>query len=343
MHILDIPHVFLPEDGDGVNCDISTGIPDFTPSRVFSGNNGIIYIKSTWYRYDNGVEWFNGHRYGSNVIFRWDSKNKAHLDPIRIGSFPFVEPWAHLYDVVYIKDQDRFYFEYNNGEITTIPADKSSPEQLFTFNGRNVSEMSNGGNFLFAVYAIEDDCVAYTFSFNGVEKDKKIIENRDCSHSNNDPERTAWNSVKGISYHLGSYSDVFIESRKIDQVTGKISDYKIYRPLGGSSLQGPLRVSQDGNSIVVGSGQIFDARTLDLDTSIPGDFKDAVWTEDGGIITVREQNGATLVEYFNNEFKKVKTETIPDVPVSIQYVEGKYVVITRVNYQKTAFHILGEN
>ncbi len=94
----------------------------------------------------------------------------------------------------------------------------------------------------------------------------------------------------------------------IDQATGAIGSTS-ERPMGTTRRAAPIRVSANGRSILLGSGDIYNRSGLTWARSIRATIKDARWFADGSFVgllqtagnqtSVHRLNGTTVLEQRN--------------------------------------------
>ena len=99
----------------------------------------------------------------------------------------------------------------------------------------------------------------------------------------------------------------------------------------------PIRVSPDGDRILLGSGDIYDADTFARSGGLPDAFVDAQWLPDGGVVTLRASRGASLLERRTASFALAEVVEYPGAPLAIVSAEPELVVVT--DEGRPSFHV----
>lgn len=205
-------------------------------------------------------------------IFVWNPMSTSYQRSIGLlGS-----PNALAYDPV----SDLIYVAYESGMVYTIDLSKPDPleEPFLRLPGRPLA-LSIAGEFLFVV-----DYLSYQYYHRVISK-LGTIESSNASY--NSPEAYAWNPVTQAVYSLrpGGYpSGLMYES--IDPLGHLMPP--VFSPYYESTgfIQ-PIRFPSDGKTVLIGSGTIFDAKSLVRSPySLANSVSDAVWFA-GRWVTIR--------------------------------------------------------
>ncbi|MCU7844026.1 MAG: hypothetical protein KZQ93_09325 [Candidatus Thiodiazotropha sp. (ex Monitilora ramsayi)] len=296
---------YLPGHGDGISCDYSQVIPAFTPDVSISDSSGTIYMLSS----DN------------NRVYRWSNTASNYLSPIVIGD-PLSLNGTSPGLMTYSPEHHRLYFGYTNGDVTFV--DLNNPllqEEPFTTVATSVGGIAPAGNHIL----VQDSSGAwnthYIFDQDGVLKDSADLNRRSSAY--------AWNSTLDRIYFFrdgSSPNDLHYED--IDPVTGIILSDGETPYHGDYTYKPPILISPDDESVLVGSGDIYDASTLTWTKSILSDFEYGIWLGSGEVITLRTLNGNTRLDHYNSSQNWQSEHDFSGLPVGIFSHNGSIIVAT---------------
>ena len=262
---------YLPDHGDGTTCDITATMPNYVPQSMALDDNGILYLFSPENR----------------RVYRRDANTGDHLNPYIVGNDKWLESETPSSMVLH-RGHNRLYLSYDNGDINYIDLAAGDDEaRLATAPGR-VGGMADVGNFLL----VQDDTGAWN-SHHIYDQSGGL---RDSQEWNRYSRVYEWNDTLNRVYFFRdrtSPNDLHYE--EIDQSTGEIVAEGETPYHGGYSMRPPIRVSLDDSMVLLGGGDIFDANDLAWLGAIPGPFLDARWDASGGIVTLDESGGNSLI------------------------------------------------
>ncbi|MCP4699253.1 MAG: hypothetical protein GY862_20755 [Gammaproteobacteria bacterium] len=92
---------YLPEHGDGTQCDYGSTMPEFTPDKVAVDKDGMVYLLST----------------ANNRIFRWSAATSRYARPVYVGSTDVISPTSPN-QMVYSLAHQRLYLGYPSDVIS---------------------------------------------------------------------------------------------------------------------------------------------------------------------------------------------------------------------------------
>ncbi len=295
----------LPEHarpGQPDACDIANAIPPYVPDRVEIDVDGVIYLLST----------------RDNRIYRWSLDEGYHLNPIDVGVAPL--------QIAYSRAAHSLYVSYLSGAITKIDlSGESFDEAQFATTPQQNLALQTVDPFVFAVDPSGAWVSHYTFDSLGDEI--SAVEWNYWSRG------FTWSPENGRLYFTRddtSPNDLLWE--EIDTTTGQIG-IKRDSPYHGSYLiRHPVRVSQDGGQVILGSGDIYDADSLEILNSLPIDFTDGMWLTDGHFVSIRQTtDGNTRLEHWSAEQRLYNAQIYAGTPHRILQLNEAYVVITIVD------------
>jgi hypothetical protein len=124
-----------------------------------------------------------------------------------------------------------------------------------------------------------------------------------------------------------SPNDLLWEEIDIDGVIGEDQDSPYHSSIG---IKHPIRVAPDGSIVVLGSGRIYDAITLEQINSLSNDIVDAVW-DDGTLYTLRSVNGNAQVQKWSSSYALVDTQSVMGSSQRIFAISNSLLVISEVS------------
>ena len=234
---------WLASHGNENGCDFLATQPIFTPDKIIYDNAGNIYFLSSI----------------NNRIYRWLSETNQFTNPLVMPSNIYHDFGTSL-TFTYSEDHNRLYLGYSSGSITRFDLDELK-ETLFANIGDDVRGLASVGNFLLAENANGAWNTHYI-----LDEDGEVTDSKDWNrHSNT----YAWNEINSRVYFLRdgtSPNDLHYET--IDQTLGYIIESGESPYHSSQNISHPVRVSEDGNNIILGSGSIFDAEDLTIVTEL---------------------------------------------------------------------------
>ncbi|WP_146395589.1 GEVED domain-containing protein [Planctomycetes bacterium CA13] len=239
------------------------GLP-FTPDKIELASDGTVLIFS------------QAHR----SLFRWDPISESYTDSIALVGVPEY--------MAYSATNNAAYLAYQSGLIRQIRFDDDSPEETpFVTLPSSPLGLATAGEYLFAVDPSGAWVSHYTYSADGT-----LIDDKDWNRSSRE---FVWSEPNRKIYHFRdgtSPNDLHSEVIELDGSIGAQSE----TPLHGGPFQYPIRVAPDGSIVVLGSGAIFNAETLNqLPYSLSNQISDAAWI-DGQLVTLRNVAGVSELQ-----------------------------------------------
>jgi hypothetical protein len=284
---------YLPAHGDGVTCNIASTLPPYTPDEVVIDDGGVIYLLSSAY----------------NRVFRYDTVTGEHLNPIVVGSMAFLGS-RHPALMAYSQAHFRLYFGYDSGAITYVDLATDSPvEHDFAATAEPVQGLAVAGNFVLAQDPSGAWATHYVFDANG-----SLRTSADWNYYS---RAYAWNAALGrIYFFRDSQSPDDLHYEVIDQGTGLITGKGETPYHGDYPIVPPIIVSPDGSKVLLGSGNVYDATTLNRLGGFNG-FLDGRWLPDGRIILIRNAGLSTALELRDAALSPVDTTTLAGTPIAV--------------------------
>lgn len=294
----------LPEHGradDPSTCDQRSGIPPYLPEDVVSSSDGVVYALSPENR----------------RIYRWSVDEQHHLVPIPIG-----RDALHLT----ISDANQaLYLAYDDGRLTAI--DLNDPA-LVENDFAAVTSFPSGLQAIESLVLV----VAREPTSTGVrhvvfDSDGDLLVDANFRDHASD---FAWSPINQTLYYArGVSTATAVYSETVDPATGALGPKRSGPPLLAPNFANPIRVSQDGATVAMGSGRFFDGATLALLGSLPTAFVDGLWLANGSLLTIREVvDGQTTFERWSAERALLETWTVDGEPLRLLASGGGLVLVT---------------
>ncbi|MCB9936869.1 MAG: hypothetical protein H6823_01380 [Planctomycetaceae bacterium] len=281
-------------------CDIERVIPNFSPRRITADPAGIVYMI----------------REDSNRVYRWSTREAMYLNSILVTDSPL--------ELSYSTENKRLYLGYATGAITQVDVSEDFPREApFAATLGEITGLQTAGAFVFAADPSNYDS-HYTFAADGTQV---------SAIGHNDRSKTyEWNSATQRIYYTTDTFPTALRSESIDPVSGELSaDGR--RAYGISyEIQHRIRVSQDGTLVALGSGEVYDEKTLALVDSLPVSFVDAIWLSNGHLVTIRASaDGQTLLEQWDDERRFYNFQYVNGTPQQLLWTGDTITVISQLN------------
>ena len=273
---------YLPEHGDGVTCNYGATIPSYVPDQVLSDGDTIYLLSS-----------------GNRRVYRWSIASGSYLNPYVIGidqGFSVTVP-DHM---AYSSAHQRLYLGYSNGAIHYI--DTSTPngaEVPFAATALGVGGLAAVGNFLLAQDFSGAWATHYIFNAAG-----HITHQLDWNYYSRE---YAWDPVYSRVYFFRddtSPDDLHFEV--INQASGQITDAGETPYHGSYSIEPPIRVSADGQHVLLGSGDLYNQSDLTWAGSLGQSITDARWLADGSIVTLTTSGNQTTLRRLSDSLTNLE-------------------------------------
>ena len=261
---------WLSSQGSGNGtCNYAAGVPNYTPDKI-EQQGDIVYLLS------------NANR----RVYRWSISSQQYRNPFILGNNQGFDSVAST-SMALSTAQQRLYLGYSNGSIRYVDlAASSSAEQPFTNLATSVASLSTAGNFLLA-----QGSGGYNNGFivnsNGVVTGKG-------GYYYGYSRQTAWDPTSNrVYYFRDGISPNDLHYDQIDQTSGTVTDTGETPYHGDYSFGGVIRVTTNGQSILVGTGDIYNKTGLTHSGSLGAFVTDARWLANGTLVTLTSSGGQT--------------------------------------------------
>ncbi|QFU21177.1 PQQ-binding-like beta-propeller repeat protein [Shewanella eurypsychrophilus] len=278
-------------DGDGVGDNSDFFLTDASCFAESDGSEGFCYL--TWMASqtvsvveygDNGVVYFSGPQWG--LVHRYDSNTEHFLTPVVVQA-------SDTPTMAYSAGHQRFYISDDNGDISYIDEDELAH---FVTLDNPATSLIPVGNYLLTLVEAYYSSEYATYNITGVVSEQN--NNHFAFHSS----AYSWNQAKSRLYHFqDGLSPNDLLYTEIDQLTGQIGQSVDSPYHGDYSIEPPLSISLDGSTVLLGSGDLYDAETLEWTGSIASQFSSAFWLADNALVTLQANSGESFLVRRNKQ------------------------------------------
>jgi len=310
-------------DGDGVGDNSDFYVSDSACSSENQGNGEACYI--TWLL-SKGIDEIETSI--SGLVFYY-AKTSEIIVSYDLVTSKYTEIALELDENEYLnvmdfsEAQNRLYLGYSSGKINFVNAEDLSLNS-FASTSEGVYGISSVGDYVLA----QDNSGAweshYIFDINGIQTD--------WEEWNHYSSYYAWNDTLARVYFFKdgtSPNDLMYE--EIEQSTGQITADAETPYHGDYSISGPILISPDGQKVLLGSGDVYNASNLEFENSIGFNFVKGVWSEAVGLTTIAQQEGAFLLSRLNDDFLVVEQKSYEGALLKIISQLDKAVFVIQNN------------
>jgi hypothetical protein len=233
-------------------------------------------------------------------VYRWSMTTRTYLDPYVVGldqGFNVLAPAKMAYSSAH----QRLYLGYSTGAIRYIDlASSSGSEAAFASVSANLEGLAAVGNYVLAQDRTNYSATLSIIDSNGVTT---ATDNDYYNYS----REYVWDPVSSRVYFAQDSYRLYY--KEINQTTGLIGaegESQYYSSSTGVSP--PIRVSTDGQRILIGNGDIYARANLTRLSSLGKAIKDARWLDHA------------LVDLDTTDQVEIRDLNTRDVLVSYQYL-----------------------
>lgn len=295
---------YLPEHGDGVSCDYGATIPAYIPDRVLNDGDTVYLLSSA-----------------NRRVYRWSIATGEYLNPYVVGidqGFDTIAPTTMEYSSAH----GRLYLGYSSGAIRFIDVTTASGAEVpYANTAMAVGGLAAAGNYVLAQDGSGAWSTHYIFDVNGV-----LTDHEDWNYSSRE---YAWDPVTSRVYFFRDQSPSDLLYEEIDQDTGEIASVGETPYHGVYSWRAPIRVSLDGQRIVLGGGDVFHQADLTWSGSLGKVIEDAQWVDDilvtvdeTGLLEIRDANTYAVLRNYAYAGEPVRLVFGPTDAYLVQVVSG---------------------
>ncbi|MBE0365560.1 hypothetical protein PULV_b0160 [Pseudoalteromonas ulvae UL12] len=287
---------WLASHGENSVCNYSSTMPIFTPEQILTDNSGTVYLLNK----------------DDNKIYRWSAETELFLNPLIIPKGA-----SAITKVAYSSEHERIYTGHQDGSIYAV--DLANFEAGFIHQltlAKSVRALVSVGQFMFAQDISGAWNTNYLFNKDGV-----VTQSADWQEYSLD---YTWNALNNTLY---AYPGELI-GKEIDQQTGTFQAQNQAYGSGGNSNSIPIRVSDDGESVLLASGRIYQSNDLTFKTDLNWAAKDTLWLPTT-LINLSAKNGTQLEFWRAVTLDKGAQINLDSNPLSIIPYAGDIFILTQ--------------
>ena len=263
---------------------------------VLPGDQGIVYLVSIPLR----------------RVVAWSAVSGACSNPIPLKISPKY--------VTYSSVNHRLYVAYTGGEVTSIDPDSQAEETFVATAG----EPNGIGAAQGWVLVSKNTGIVQVLDAGGREADRRDIHN---------VGEFTWTRANSNMYFL-AYGSVPLYSWSFDCVTGQIGNLLQSSYMGSYVAGRALRVSPDGQTVLIGGSELYDGTTFQRRTALPRIAKDATWLWNGKLLRLRASSTGSVVEQRGGADLHVENlQAFEGTPVTLRSIGDGAVVVTTIASQ----------
>ena len=245
-------------------------------------------------------------------IFRWSISLESYIDSIPLTQAPTYMTYSEV--------TNRLYLAYPTGKITQVVFDNSLDEVPYVNLPYTPYALEAAEQFIFATDPSGLVDTYYTFDQYGV-----MTSSVDLKYWSNQYE---WSSVNNRLYYINGSR---ITWEEINTTTGEFGLYhnSIFHHNHGD-LMNPIRSADDGSVILLGSGRVYDAISLEYIDALPVNINDAAWVNNQ-LITIRQDGSdSSVIELWTDSYTLSRAVSIIGTPIRLFSLENKILIVTSV-------------
>jgi hypothetical protein len=296
LDVETIPVSLLTPDVPGTPVD-----PDglaYTPDAIVQGNGGTVYLLSN----------------ANLSIFHWSAAQNSYLESISL-----TETVKHM---AYSGENNTLYLAYDSGKITQIKIEATPVEVPFVNSPQSPLGLATAGEFVFVVDPSGAWVSHFSYDPSGV-----LLSQVEWNYYSNE---YIWNAANRKMYFFRddtSPNDLLWEDIDVFGYIGAKQDSPYHSSDG---ILHPIRVAPDGSVILLGSGRIYDAISLEQLDALSNNIEDAVWIGDGLFTLIPGIHGSEIQQWSNNYAIQDSFPVVGE-PLRIFSMEAYLMIITSVD------------
>lgn len=276
---------------------------------------GLPYVPDAIAQHSDGTVFLLSRPHAS--VFRWNAREGGYAETLTLSDAP---NWMTLSEA-----DEKLYFGYTAGEVTSIDLLGPQPvETPFVNLPNTVCGLAATGTHLFTCEYRSSSSVTFkTFAFDATE----IASDNWRAYRS---QEFRWSEANGRLYHLRlGISPNDLHSREIfgDGTFGNRLDSPFHSSDG---MTYPIRVAPDGSVLLLGSGRLFDAVTLQLVNTLSNNVADAAWRQDQ-LFTLRDVGAATEIQAWTPTLAIATAVQVSGTPLHLASAPQALLAITHEN------------
>jgi len=229
----------------------------------------------------------------NNIVYLVDKENLA-IHRRKAEEQEFATSWGLVESptwITYSGSHKRLYLGYESGKITYFDTTSidSNEEVHFISLTNEIRALVAAGNYLFA----KD--LRYSSSTNSYSIDKQgnMI---DTTNNGEASEAYVWNHLNDYIYQMNSR---YLKWTELLSSNGEFGIYKSTNYNSDVNYKHPLRLSPNGQVLLLGSGEIIGTNTQTVLNNITNSIDDAIWIN-GNIVTMKA--GTNALQFWQEDY-----------------------------------------
>jgi hypothetical protein len=295
---------YLASHGDGVHCNYAATMPNYAPDQVLSDGSTIYLLSSA-----------------NKRVYRWSIAAGAYLNPYVVGIDQGFNNIVAPTPMAYSSTHKRLYLGYTTGAIQYIDTTATNAvEAQFAATAMSVGGLAAVGNYVLAQDGSGAWATHYVFDSNGTLTDQK-----DWNYYSRD---YAWDPVTSRVYFFrDNMSPDDLHYEVIDQATGKITSAGETPYHGAYNITPPIRVSANGQFVLLGSGDIYKQADLTWSGSLGTQIVDARWFANGTMVTLTTASNQTTLRRIGTNLGTLEQLTYTGQALRVVGTDAKMVIV----------------
>ena len=249
-------------------------------------------------------------------VFRWSLATNDYLQTIPLVNSPT--------GMTYSESNNRLYLRYGTGEIKQIRLSYSFDEFPFVNSPEPPSAIKAVGDYLFVVDAAGAWHSHYTYDDEG-----SLISQAEWNFT---ADEFAWDELWRRLYFIrSSVSPADLHRVEIDRdgIIGTSYETPLHDSTG---FVNPVRISSNGEDVILGSGRIFAGRSLHHAEDIDNPIDDATWAHVGALYSARTHEGGTELQLWaNRRYDLVGRTERPGTPIRLFKTDNGLLLISSLD------------
>lgn len=271
----------------------------FTPDAVLLDRDGVVLLYSKLHQ----------------QIFRWSTTARRYLSSLPLRGWPN--------RVVYSPTLHRIYLAHPDNRVSQIRLDAGmTTEEPFVTVPQQALSLASAGDYVLVDFSDSNFSSVTRLSFGA--------DGRQIYLGSGFSREYTWSQPRRRLYHFSDHTspnDLLSTEIKADGTAGERRDSPYH---GSIVIRYPIRVSPDGNVVLLGSGKFFDGSTLAVINSLPHEIDEATWLGDRVVTGRATARGIELQRWGGVNFDLQRSAVLPGRLISLHTLPGDRVLAVTV-------------